>query len=366
MATTQQYTTLGAMAHRAIARYLKQMVAYEQPVLADTDPENLHQMRVGLRRLRTAVQVFDAGLDLPKAGREAKIAAVGRRLGQLRDLDVIWATLRDRYAPDLPDSEQQQLGLVLLHLAKVRHKTFKRVKKLLKGAPYQPLKQALSNWVAEPTYTAIAALPADQVLPDLLLPLVSQLWLHPGWLVGTTTNLNGLAVNTHLNQPNTDALISNQGPTLHSLRKQVKRVRYQLRLVADLYPHSLDDDIDRLSAMQDTLGDLQDSTVLEDFIGAVVPSARGQMPTLFALLGDRRHEAWRQWQGYQQHYLEADQRQRLRLALLQPETQEQEPIPAEQPNGDASRSHRRSKVTGKAAKPKPSQPKAKSKVSKAK
>lgn len=318
MAAAQHTTTLGNLAHGAIAKYLKQIAAYKKPVLADNDPENLHQMRVGLRRLRTAVQVFDVGLDLPKAGREPAIAAVGRKLGKLRDLDVIGATLRDRYAPDLPDNEQHCLASVLLYLASQRHKTLKRVKKLLKGKRYSNLQQSLSDWVSEPVYGAIAPLPAHQVIPDLVLPLVSQLWLHPGWLVGTKANRSGLAVNLSLSQPATDALIAAQGPVLHSLRKQVKRVRYQLRLVADLYPGTLDGDIERLSAMQDTLGDLQDSTVLEAFIGEIVPDAKVQMPTLFALLADRRHRAWKRWQEHQQHYLDQGQRQQLRLAILNP------------------------------------------------
>ncbi|WP_052049966.1 CHAD domain-containing protein [Leptolyngbya sp. KIOST-1] len=364
MATAQRQIALGDLAHGAIAKYLKQVVAYEPLVLADTDPEPLHQMRVGLRRLRTAVHVFEVGLELPKAGREANIAAVGRRLGRLRDLDVIWAILRDRYAPHLPSPEQQRLGLGLLKLAKERHKTFKRVRKLLRGDRYTELKQSLTGWVKNPIYGAIAALPADQVVPDLVLPLVSQLWLHPGWWVGTTAHPGGLIVNLHLTQAETDALIADRGPTLHSLRKQVKRVRYQLRLVSDLYPGALEADIERLSAMQDTLGDLQDSTVLEDWIGEVVPNARGQMPTLFALLGDRRHAAWQQWQGYQQHYLEPAQRQRLRLALLKPGAQAQGLAPAESSNSDGPQP-RRSPGVGKTANPNPKRQKAKSKTSKA-
>lgn len=316
MVTAPQTTTLENLAHGAIAKYLRQIAAYEKPVLADNDPENLHQMRVGLRRLRTAVQVFDAGLALPKAGREPTIAAVGRKLGKLRDLDVVGMTLRDRYTPDLPDSEQRCLATVLLDLASQRHKTLKRVKKLLKGKRYGNLQRSLSDWVAEPAYTAIAPLPVHQVIPDLVLPLVCQLWLHPGWLVGTKANRSGLTVNHRLSQPDTDALISDQGPALHSLRKQVKRLRYQLRLVADLYPGTLNDDIERLSNLQDTLGDLQDSTVLEAFVGDIVPDAQAQMPTLFALLTDRRHRAWQQWQGHQQQYLEVQLRQQLRLALL--------------------------------------------------
>lgn len=318
MVSAQHSTTLDKLAHGAIAKYLKHIADYKKPVLADKDPEDLHQMRVALRRLRTAVQVFDRGLDLPKAGQEPAIAAVGRKLGQLRDLDVIDATLRDRYAPDLPGREQHCLETVLLDLANQRRKTLKRVKKLLKGKRYRKLQRSLSAWVAAPTYGAIASLPAHQVIPDLLLPLVSRLWLHPGWLVGTKANRGGLAVTPRLSQSTTAALIADQGPVLHSLRKQVKRVRYQLRLVADLYPGTLDSDIERLSAMQDTLGDLQDSTVLEAFIGDAVPDAKAQMPTLFALLSDRRARAWKQWQGYQQHYLDPAQRQQLQLAILSP------------------------------------------------
>jgi CHAD domain-containing protein len=318
MATALHGTSLEELAQGAIAKYLKQATAYKKPVLADTDPENLHQMRVGFRRLRTAVQVFEVGLDLPKAGREPAIATMGRKLGHLRDLDVTWMILRDRYAPDLPDNEQACLGTVLLHLAKQRHKTFKRVKQLLKGDRYTNLKQSLTAWVDAPRYRAIAALPVEALVPDLVLPLVSQLWLHPGWLVGTKASRSGPAVNTRLSIKATDALIADQGSLLHSLRKQVKRVRYQLRLVADLYPDTLEADIQHLSAMQDTLGDLQDSMVLAAFLEEVVPDAKTQLPTLFALLADSRHRAWKQWQGYQKHYLAPEQRQRLRLTLLNP------------------------------------------------
>jgi CHAD domain-containing protein len=321
MAAAQHVTSLGELAHGPIAKYLKQTVAYEKPVLDDTDPENLHQMRVGLRRLRTAVQVFALGLELPKAGREPSIATVGRQLGQLRDLDVIDMHLRDHYSPDLPDHEQVGLETVLLNLAQQRHKTFKQVKKLLKGKRYETLKRALDDWIADPVYGAIAPLPATEVVPDLVLPLVSQLWLHPGWLVGTKTTRHSIQANTRLSLAATDALIVEQGPLLHSLRKQVKRVRYQLRMVADLYPGRLEDDLQRFSNLQDTLGELQDSTVLEQFIESVEPDARAKMPRLFALLADNRHRAWKQWQKHQQHYLAAAQRQRLRLALLHPGNQ---------------------------------------------
>lgn len=354
MAIAPYDRTLAELAHGAIAQYMTQIAAYKNPVLADTDPENLHQMRVSLRRLRTAVQVFDIGIDLPRAAREPRIATLGRKLGKLRDLDVTGMNLRDRYAADLPDHEQACLDTVLLSLAQQRQATFKRVKALLKGKPFRQLKRGLADWLADPTYTAVALLPAEQVVPDLVLPLVSQLWLHPGWLVGTKTTRSGIRANTRLSLAAADGLLADQGKVLHSLRKQVKRVRYQLRLVIDLYPGSLEEDIQRLSTLQDILGELQDSTVLEALITAEVPDAKAHMPRLFALLVDSRHRAWQQWQGHQQHYLNQAQRQRLRLALLHPgppQANHRETL--ETTNGAAPPSRRRA-AAGKAPSPKTS------------
>jgi CHAD domain-containing protein len=346
--------TFGELAQSAIAKYLKQTVTYEKPVLADTDPENLHKMRVGLRRLRTALQVFAVGVELPKTGREPKVAAIGRQLGELRDLDVIEATLRDRFLPDLPDAEQQHLTTVLTHLDKQRHRSFRAVQKLLDSSRYQQMKQSLKEWTKAPGYSALASLPAEQVVPDLVLPLVSQLWLHPGWLVGTKATRTGIKVNTRLSLANTDALIADQGPCLHSLRKQVKRVRYQLRLVAPLYGEALEADIQRLSQMQDTLGHLQDSHVLEQFVSDQIPDAKAQMPTFFALLADLRHRAWKQWQTHQQHYLNPKHRQHLRLTLLQPLAEPASPPPQPAPEAIPS-----ADTTPKPKAPTPSRPRAK-------
>jgi CHAD domain-containing protein len=331
MAIATPQATLGDLAQGAIAKYLKQATAYETAVLTDSDPENLHQMRVGLRRLRTAIQVFEAAADLPKPGREPKVAKVGRKLGKLRDLDVIHATLRDRYAPDLPDHEQFWLAMVLDHLYKKRQKAFKRTKRLLNGKRYQKMTRSLKQWVQEPEYYPLAQQAAIGAIPDLLLPLVCRLWLHPGWLVGTKNTRGHLKPNGRLTLSATDQLIAEEGTQLHHLRKQVKRVRYQLRLISDLYGDALEADIQRFSAMQDTLGALQDSTVLEDFVAAAVPDARAHLPTLFALLADSRHQAWKQWQTHQQYYLDPQNRQALRLALLQlPPSFSDAPVQTEQ------------------------------------
>jgi CHAD domain-containing protein len=313
--------TFGTLAQGAIAKYLKQATSYESTVLADRDPEDLHQMRVGLRRLRTALQVFAVGIDLPKAGREPKVANIGQRLGRLRDLDVIGDTLRTHYLPRLPENEQLALLEVIDRLADDRQRAFKVVKKLLDSKPYRAMKQALGDWVKTPSYRPLGQWTATAVVPDVVLPLMADLWLHPGWWVGAKVTAYGPAVDWGLSPAEADALMAAQGDHLHNLRKQIKRVRYQLRVVAPLYGDALDADLERLSAMQDTLGNLQDSVVLESFMAQVNPDPHRHLPVLRDVLTQSRHQAWQQWQAYQKHYLEADVRQDLRLTLLQPGTQ---------------------------------------------
>lgn len=122
--------TLGDLAQDAISKYLKQATRREKAVLADTDPEELHQMRVSMRRLRTALQVFQPVLVIPKAGREPKVADIARTLGELRDLDVIQETLKTHYLPNLPAKEQALLKTAFTTLTEQRQQTFKRVKAL--------------------------------------------------------------------------------------------------------------------------------------------------------------------------------------------------------------------------------------------
>lgn len=339
---------LGQLAQSAIAKYLQQAVRYEKAVLADKDAEDLHQMRVGMRRLRTALQVFTPGVEVPKPGQADAVGKVARKLGRLRDLDVIAETLQQQYSPHLTEAEQTVLAEALQQLERDRHKRFKQVKKLLKGGQYHRLKQTLKDWLAEPNYGAIAPLPAAETVPDLILPLVSQLWLHPGWLVGTQPSVDGPKVKTRLGKTTLDDLITEHNEVIHSLRKQIKGVRYQLKLVSSLYGPALDQDIENLATMQDTLGHLQDSLVMGEFLESVITAASDRLPTLFGLLAESRHQAWKTWQKHQQHYLKPATRQQLRLVLAQPV--EATPTTAETPVAATNSTTTAPKNSGRTAK----------------
>lgn len=59
-------------------------------------PEALHQMRVGFRRLGTALSLFKAMLAHPESGAvKAELRWAGKQLGPARDLDVLLEALRE-------------------------------------------------------------------------------------------------------------------------------------------------------------------------------------------------------------------------------------------------------------------------------
>jgi triphosphatase len=67
---------------------LKQIVANKQPILAD-NPEGIHQMRVGLRRLRAAISLFSDIIPQAEASDiRGELKWLARELGPAREFDV--------------------------------------------------------------------------------------------------------------------------------------------------------------------------------------------------------------------------------------------------------------------------------------
>ncbi|EDX78772.1 CHAD domain superfamily [Coleofasciculus chthonoplastes PCC 7420] len=309
----------GYWAYLAIEKHFQRTVQYETDVLKDKDPEALHQMRVGMRRLRTVVSGFAPALVLPKAAREKKIAKVARRLGQLRDLDIMQDALQNQYLPTLPNSEQKIGKKVLATLEKRRHQVLVQVQKTLKDKPYQEMKRAFQDWLQTPTYGIFAEFPIDQILPDLLLPFVSQFFLHPAWLMGVHFSDGQKQLAQDLSLEDVVELFSVQGSVLHSLRKQAKRVRYQMELFTDFYETPYQDYVKEIKSIQRILGQIQDSFVLAEFLSHCLNSdIKKKLPTLVEQLSGDRYQLWQEWRSLQERYLHPQTRKELRLIVIHP------------------------------------------------
>ena len=311
--------TFGDWANLALDKHFQKTIKHESDVLKDRDPEALHQMRVGMRRLRTAVTGFAPALSLPKAAQEKKIAKIARRLGELRDLDVLQDTLKNHYLPALPKQEQDALKKVLATLEKQRQKTLEQVQTTLKAHGYQKLKQAFKDWLKQPTYGEFAEISIYDILPDLLLPPVSEFLLHPAWLVGVKIEAGEIDIPGSLTSDQVVKLLNEHGDVVHSLRKQAKRVRYQMELFTDFYGSTYEDHLKNIKDIQSILGEIQDSFVLAAFLTDTLDTEiTDQLPTLAAQLTEARYQAWQAWQPLQQRYLNAQTRKDLHQTVLQP------------------------------------------------
>ncbi|MEG4342324.1 CHAD domain-containing protein [Microcoleus sp. A003_D6] len=314
-----QVKTLGDAASGAIEKYFRKTVEHEAEVIKDKDAEELHQMRVGLRRLRSAVTGFAPVLDWPKEASERKIGKVGRILGTLRDLDVMLESLQNRYYPNLPADEQEVLDEALLTLLKQRRRALKGVRAILEHKTYELLKKSIEEWLDKPKFRAIEHLPIAEVLPDLLLPQVSEFFLHPAWLLGTEYEDGKVKVADDLNESAVEEKLAAEGTMLHDLRKQAKRVRYLMNLFGDFYGETYEVYVEDVKAVQECLGDIQDCEVLGEFLTDFVDrDLKKELPKLAGLLAENRYAAWQKWQVLQRRYLNSEIRQGFRSALIHP------------------------------------------------
>src|SRR5688572_26178298 len=94
-ADTQLADAVAAIA----AHHLDAMRRAEVGVRGDRDPEHLHMMRVAVRRLRSVVRAFrDLWPDTTAGWLLEQLGELGRRLGSVRDLDVLLQSVADDVA----------------------------------------------------------------------------------------------------------------------------------------------------------------------------------------------------------------------------------------------------------------------------
>ncbi|WP_416669860.1 CHAD domain-containing protein [Egbenema bharatensis] len=298
----------GDFAYTVIAQHYLRMVEQEEGVLADKDPEYLHQMRVASRRLRTALQVFRHVIKLPKAAGEKRIAQLTRTLGTLRDLDVQIEALRSDYIQQLPHkNERKALKKVLLVLEQQRIPALAHARDTLTDPKYQKMKSAYETWLHAPQYTALGQLSLLLLIPDLLNPLLSALLLHEGWLVSVNDSSSARWL------------------VLHDLRKMCKFVRYQAEFFSSFYSPSFRTWVDELKALQDNLGKVQDTHVLAELLQKELPE-NTKIPHLERAMQTNRSNALINWEAIRHRYLTASFREYLHLLLLHPTLPEAMPV----------------------------------------
>lgn len=267
----------GEHARALIESRVARLVELQVDVLADRDPEPLHQMRVCFRRLRSTLEQFSPALVLPDAAASQRIARIGQRLGLPRDLDVLRQRLDAHLLPLLPEREIRQLKPVFKQLRRERRLAFEELGDVLQGRRYLKLLAQLQAWLKTPRFTDMGDDPLVAWRAELTQSVLVGLTTLPGWWVANPHGADAAA-------------------DLHRLRRRIKCARYGLSNLERLDPASFASWVARLRRMQDHLGDLNDLQLIEAALHHQLDSPADQVvPALCSLLMEQRGAAWQRW-----------------------------------------------------------------------
>lgn len=233
--------TLEAAFQGILQNCLEQVGANLTGVLA-RDAECLHQMRVGLRRLRAALGLFKQTAPLPVTLR-TDLDWLSALLGKARDWDVLIAETLPRVGGgDWHAGRQTLRDRAEVHAA-TAHKALLRA---LRSQRYQRLLPALSDWIGGSQWrlplNGVAPSQLDRPVRKGLQPLLDKTWRR---------------LRQRLRQADPD-----DAATLHQVRIAAKKARYAAEFFQSLLPPKpAARYLRRLAALQDGLGSLNDLVV---------------------------------------------------------------------------------------------------------
>jgi inorganic triphosphatase YgiF len=256
---------------------LKQIVSNE-PALKKGDPEGVHQMRVGLRRLRAGMAIFGILLRDPQTTtikRELKWLAGA--LGPARELDV----LLDRVVRPMKKRHTRWEGFpaVSREFASRREAALSTAQAAIRSARFRALTLEVAAWLE----TGQRTRPKDDLVRDL------------GNVPIETFAADQLTRRWRKVSKKGKALAKLDVRSRHKLRINTKKLRYSVDFFASLFQRKRAAKrrkkfLNALEELQDGLGELNDIAVHEKRMAAMAAPRRHPKPSeAFAagLLGGR-------------------------------------------------------------------------------
>jgi CHAD domain-containing protein len=229
---------------------LRALLAHEAGTRSGDDPEDLHQMRVAVRRMRAALKAEGAALGAAGPRLQAELKWLGGALGPVRDLDVQLERLRAD-AEGFDETEREAVEHLLGGLVAERKQARRRMLTALRSPRYGALREALAEAIRSDPVEDTDGTRGNGKPKGGKGPAVSD-------LVRVPYRRLRKAVGALDDNPADD--------DLHALRIKGKRLRYAAELTASVPGKKLRGLIDATKNFQDVLGEHQDAVVAEDQI----------------------------------------------------------------------------------------------------
>jgi CHAD domain-containing protein len=224
----------------AVAAGTIRLIEHDPLVRLGSDPEAVHQARVATRRLRSDLKTLEPALQRSEVERiRQELGWIGGLLGDVRDLDVLINRVRNR-ARELPKEDRGPSSEILAGLDEDRGDRRRALVGALGSDRYLRILETLVEASNDPPVVW-----TDRSAREFLRKRIHKAWRRT------------LDAADRLDERSTD-------PELHEVRKRAKRARYAAELGTPLFPKRAARLAKKLEAVQEALGEIQDTVVAED------------------------------------------------------------------------------------------------------
>jgi CHAD domain-containing protein len=224
--------------------YFAEMLSHEDGTRQGENVEELHDMRVATRRMRTAFYIFGPAFDPKTMKRHLKgLRNIGRALGQVRDMDVI---LENAFTYQKRMKEKVQAGLepLLQDWKETIDRQRTKLIKHLQSEAYQNFKQNF----------------------NIFLQVSDNIKTDGNQNDGTNSRVRDtvpvLVYSRYAAVRSYESiLLTASVAQLHALRIEFKQFRYTLEYFREILGEGAYQAIEELKQLQDHLGELHDADV---------------------------------------------------------------------------------------------------------
>jgi len=273
--------TAGAVLRRALALASTRLLRHDAGIRLGTDPEDIHQARVAVRRLRSHLRTFLPLMDIEWAGSlRQELGWLADELGAVRDADVLMDRLR-RHASALPPRDRNAGAQILALLAAQRAAAMQRLNTTIHEPRYIDLLKRLVDSARAPQLAPIAAEAGMLTLP----PLIASLYRNVRTMVDDFGQ-----------QPTDDQL--------HKLRIRAKRCRYAAEAVTPVIGRRARGFARAAASLQEVLGEHHDAVVAMQWVrehagSGALTFVAGQFSALELTAANAARAAWPEaWRAF--------------------------------------------------------------------
>jgi triphosphatase len=238
---------------------LKHWLANESMALVGAGPEGIHEMRVGLRRMRSAISAFRTILAPSQlAWMKRETGWLVRNLGPARDWDVF---LSELLAP-IEAARAHERGLAKLRAAALaeRDRAYVTARNAIRSSRHLKFVVSIRRWLSGREWRN----GSQQSLKRLERPVL-------GFARRVLNKRHRAIVNRGRD------FTSLTGQERHQLRIALKKLRYTAEFFRSLYPKNVAEPyFGALAEMQDCLGHMNDVVVAEHLLDRLAAARQRQ------------------------------------------------------------------------------------------